>query len=136
MKKLLKYAVLFIVGGLAYIGIEILWRGRTDITSFIMGGIAMIVTGSLNEFYEWYMPIWYQMFISGAFITAMEFIVGTLFNADYHIWDYRDLWLNINGQICIGYSILWCGLSLIGILLDDFIRWKFFGEEKPKYVWI
>ncbi len=136
MRKLLKYAVLFIVGGLVYIGIETLWRGRTDITSFIMGGTAMIITGSLNEFYSWKIPVWCQMLISCAFITVMEFFVGTLFNSDYHIWDYRDLWLNINGQICLGYSVLWFWLSFVGIVLDDFIRWKFFGEDKPRYVWI
>ena len=136
IKLIIKYAVLFIIGGLVYCGIELMWRGRTHISSFIMGGTAILVVGGLNERYDWDMPVWYQMLLSSLFITAMEYVVGINFNADYHIWDYRELWLNVDGQICLGYSLLWGLLGLVGILLDDFIRWIFFGEEKPRYKWV
>ena len=136
IKFIIKYAVLFIIGGLVYCGIELMWRNRTDISSFLMGGTAILIVGGLNEGYDWDMPVWYQMLLSSLFITAMEYVVGINFNADYHIWDYRELWLNVDGQICLGYSLLWGLLGLVGILLDDFIRWVFFGEEKPKYKWI
>ena len=135
-KLIIKYVVLFVMGGLVYCGIELMWRERTHISSFIMGGTAILVVGGLNEGYDWDMPVWYQMLLSSLFITAMEYVVGINFNADYHIWDYRELWLNVDGQICLGYSLLWGLLGLVGILLDDFIRWVFFGEEKPKYKWI
>lgn len=135
-KLIIKYVVLFVIGGLVYCGIELMWRNRTDISSFLMGGTAILVVGGLNEGYDWGMPVWYQMLLSSLFITAMEYVVGINFNADYHIWDYRELWLNVDGQICFGYSLLWGLLGLVGILLDDFIRWVFFGEEKPKYKWI
>ena len=135
-KLIIKYVVLFVIGGLVYCGIELMWRNRTDISSFLMGGTAILIVGGLNEGYDWDMPVWYQMLLSSLFITAMEYVVGINFNADYHIWDYRELWLNVDGQICFGYSLLWGLLGLVGILLDDFIRWVFFGEEKPKYKWI
>lgn len=135
-KLIIKYVVLFVIGGLVYCGIELMWRERTHISSFIMGGTAILVVGGLNEGYDWDIPVWYQMLLSSLFITAMEYVVGINFNADYHIWDYRELWLNVDGQICLGYSLLWGLLGLVGILLDDFIRWIFFGEEKPKYKWI
>ena len=135
-KLIIKYVVLFVIGGLVYCGIELMWRNRTDISSFLMGGTAILIVGGLNEGYDWDMPVWYQMLLSSLFITAMEYVVGINFNADYHIWDYRELWLNVDGQICLGYSLLWGLLGLVGILLDDFIRWIFFGEEKPKYKWI
>ena len=136
IKLIIKYVVLFVTGGLVYCGIELMWRERTHISSFIMGGTAILVVGGLNEGYDWDMPVWYQMLLSSLFITAMEYVVGINFNTDYHIWDYRELWLNVDGQICLGYSLLWGLLGLVGILLDDFIRWIFFGEEKPKYKWI
>ena len=136
IKLIIKYVVLFVTGGLVYCGIELMWRERTHISSFIMGGTAILVVGGLNESYDWDMPVWYQMLLSSFFITAMEYVVGINFNTDYHIWDYRELWLNVDGQICLGYSLLWGLLGLVGILLDDFIRWVFFGEEKPKYKWI
>lgn len=135
-KLICKYLVLFLIGGIFYVCLELLWRGRSDITSFFMGGIALLVVGQLNEGYDYNMPIWYQMIISGTFITSMEYIVGKIFNSDYHIWDYRGMWLNIDGQVCLVYFLLWCLLSLMGIMLDDLIRWKFFGEDKPKYRWI
>lgn len=136
IKLIIKYVVLFVMGGLVYCGIELMWRERTHISSFIMGGTAILVVGGLNEGYDWDMPVWYQMLLSSLFITAMEYVVGINFNADYHIWDYRELWLNVDGQICLGYSLLWGLLGLVGILLDDFIRWIFFGEEKPRYKWV
>ena len=136
IKLIIKYAVLFVIGGLVYCSIELIWRERTHISSFIMGGTAILIVGGLNEGYDWDMPVWYQMLLSSLFITAMEYVVGINFNADYHIWDYRELWLNVDGQICLGYSLLWGLLGLVGILLDDFIRWVFFGEEKPRYKWI
>ena len=136
IKLIIKYAVLFVIGGLAYCSIELIWRERTHISSFIMGGTAILIVGGLNEGYDWDMPVWYQMLMSSFFITAMEYVVGINFNTDYHIWDYRELWLNVDGQICLGYSLLWGLLGLVGILLDDFIRWVFFGEEKPRYKWI
>lgn len=135
-KLICEYLVLFLTGGIFYVCLELLWRGRSDITSFFMGGIALLVVGQLNEGYDYNMPIWYQMIISGTFITSMEYIVGKIFNSDYHIWDYRGMWLNIDGQVCLVYFLLWCLLSLMGIMLDDLIRWKFFGEDKPKYRWI
>lgn len=135
-KLICKYLVLFITGGIFYVCLELLWRGRSDVTSFFMGGIALLVVGQLNEGYDYDMPVWYQMIISGTFITSMEYIVGKIFNFDYHIWDYRGMWLNIDGQACLVYSLLWCLLSVVGIILDDLIRWKFFGEDKPKYRWI
>ena len=136
IKLIIKYVVLFVMGGLVYCGIELMWRNRTDISSFLMGGTAILIVGGLNEGYDWDMPVWYQMLLSSLFITAMEYVIGINFNTDYHIWDYRGLWLNVDGQICLGYSLLWGLLGLVGILLDDFIRWVFFGEEKPRYKWI
>ena len=37
------------------------------------------------------------------------------------------------GQICPQYILLGAVLVLVAILLDDYIRWRFFGEEKPHY---
>ena len=49
------------------------------------------------------------------------------------IWDYSDLWGNILGQVCPLFTLIWAPLILLAIVLDDVIRWKFFGEEKPIY---
>ena len=55
MKQLLKYLFLFLVGGGAYFLIEIISRGYSHWTMFILGGICFITVGLLNEFFSWNM---------------------------------------------------------------------------------
>ncbi|MDE7477569.1 MAG: putative ABC transporter permease, partial [Lachnospiraceae bacterium] len=66
-------------------------------------------------------------------ITTIELLAGLIVNCNYAIWDYRDMPLNIMGQICLPYTILWFFLSLLAIILDDYLRYWLFGEEKPHY---
>lgn len=135
MKQIGKYLSLAAIGALTYVCIELLWRGYTHWTSFVMGAAAFIFMGILNEIFRWDTPLTLQMLISAAFITCMELFVGKIFNADFVAWDYRNMPFNYEGQICPMFSLLWCGLSLIGIVLDDYIRYIFFHEEKPHYKW-
>ena len=70
-----------------------------------------------------------------ALATALEFITGCIVNLwlGWDVWDYSDMPGNLMGQICPQYTLLWAVLVLVAILLDDYIRWRFFGEEKPHY---
>ena len=47
----------------------------------------------------------------------MEFVSGCLFNLrmKLDVWDYSDMPFNIKGQVCLLYTVLWGGLSLIAI---------------------
>ena len=67
--------------------------------------------------------------------TILEFITGIIVNIilKWNIWDYSNMFGNILGQICPLFTILWFFVSIIAIITDDLIRWKFFNEEKPKY---
>lgn len=140
MKKILRYLskefVLFIIGGLIYVGIEILARGFSHWSMFILGGICFVIVGLLNEFYEWDLLFQYQCLIGSLVITTLEFITGCIVNIKlgWNVWDYSDRSFNLMGQICLKNSIYWIFLSGIAILLDDFIRWKVFNEEKPRYI--
>lgn len=135
IKNILKYLFLFGVGGAVYSGIEILWRGYTHWTMFILGGICFILLGLMNEIIPWEMPLVLQMAIGSVIITSLEFITGMIVNVGLgmNVWDYSNLPLNINGQICLLFSIFWFFISAIGIILDDYIRYTFFNEEKPRY---
>ena len=137
MKKLLKHIFLFLVFGCLYCLIEILFRGFTHPAMFIVGGLCGILIGMLNEKIEWTTPLLYQMLIGGAIVTLIEFIAGVILNLWLHldIWDYSNIPGNILGQICVPFSVAWCFLSLIAIILDDYLRYWFFGEEKPHYTW-
>lgn len=136
--KIKKYEFLFFVGAMIYVIIEKLYRGYSHWTMFLLGGICFIALGLINEMIPWNMPLLLQMFIGGIIITVLELITGCVVNLwfGWNVWDYSELPFNLWGQISLFSSIVWVGLSLVGIVLDDFIRWKFFGEEKPHYRWI
>lgn len=135
MKQLSKGLFLFAVGGLLYYLIEILWRGYSHISMFILGSICFVLIGLINEFYDWNMPLWKQMLIASLVVTVTEFVAGAILNIwlGLDIWDYSNLRFNLLGQISLGYSILWFFLSLPALFLDDWLRWKLFEEEKPRY---
>ena len=133
MKAIFKYFILFSIGGLLYMLLEIGFSGSTHWTMGILGGICFILIGLIDSYYE--LPLYKQMLMSAIIITALEFISGTILNLGFHldIWDYSQLPLNVLGQVCLPFSILWFFLSLPAILLDDWIRFSFFNEPKYHY---
>ena len=135
LKIITKYLFLGIIGSIIYMSLEILWRSYTHWTMGVLGGICFICLGLINEILSWETPLVLQMLIGSTIITILEFITGCIVNLwlDWNIWDYSDLPYNLLGQISLFSSIGWIGLSLVGIVLDDYIRWKWFGEDKPKY---
>lgn len=135
MKQLLKDLILFLVGGALYIVIELLWRGYSHWTMFILGGICFFYIGLLNEELPWDMPLIKQMFVGAIIITMLEFIFGIIVNGVYNmnVWDYSNMPFNILGQVCLHYSILWFFIALPAIVLDDWLRYWIFKEEKPHY---
>lgn len=133
MRRLIKPSVLFVIGGLLYILVELLWRGRTHWTMFIVGGVCFVLVGLINEIFTWDMSLIQQQAISAVMITIIELLVGLLINCNYAIWDYRSMPFNFLGQVCLPYTILWFFLSIPAIILDDYLRYWIFGEDKPHY---
>ena len=135
LKIIAKYLFLGIIGSIIYMNLEILWRGYTHWTMGILGGICFICLGLINEILSWETPLILQMFIGSIIITILEFITGCIVNIwlGWNIWDYSNLPLNLLGQICLPFSILWYFISAIGIVIDDYIRYIYFDEEYPRY---
>ena len=133
MKSFFKYFILFSIGGLIYMLLEISFSGSTHWTMGILGGICFILIGLIDSYYD--LPLYKQMFLGAIIITALEFLSGVILNLGLHldIWSYTDLPLNILGQVCLPFSLLWFFLCLPAILLDDWIRSSFFGETHPPY---
>ena len=131
----LKTAFLVVVGGLIYILIELLWRGHTHISMFVLGGICFVAIGLINEIFPWDFGFLWQSMIGAVVVTVLEFITGLVVNVwlGLNVWDYSDMPLNILGQICLPFSIAWIALSAIAIVLDDYLRYWLFKEEKPRY---
>lgn len=133
--KYLKYTLLFLVGGFAYGGIEILFRGYSHISMMIAGGICFILIGLLNEVFPWELSLISQMVISAIIVTVVELFIGLIVNVwlKQNVWDYSNLPYNFMGQVCLLFTNIWFFLSLFAILLDDYLRYYILGEEKPHY---
>lgn len=133
--SILKYIFLSIIGGGIYYSVEVLWRGYSHWTMFILGGLCFVTVGLINNIISWNMKFELQCLIGSIIITLLELITGIIVNIilKWNIWDYSDLLFNIMGQICLPFSLIWFVLSGLIIVLDDFIRYKFFNERKPYY---
>lgn len=136
MRSAAKAVVLLLVGGLIYYGIEVAWRGYSHWTMALVGGICFVLVGGINEFIPWEMPLALQGLIGAGIVTAVELIAGLILNVwlGLAIWDYSNLPLNFMGQICLPFSLLWVLLSVVAVVLDDWLRYWLFGEERPHYV--
>ena len=135
LKIITKYLFLGVIGSIIYMSLEILWRGYTHWTMGVLGGICFICLGLINELLSWKTPLVLQMLIGSTIITILEFIIGCIVNLwlGWNVWDYSNLPLNLLGQICLPFSILWYFISAIGIVIDDYIRYIYFDEERPRY---
>lgn len=105
----MKKCLLFCLGGAAYVGLELLWRGRSHVSMFAAGGVCFLILGAMSR-RGW--CLWKRGCLGAAAITAVELATGLLVNRDYHVWDYRHLPLNFLGQVCLPFTVLWVPLSL------------------------
>lgn len=117
--ELKRSAGLFALGGAAYVGLELLWRGRSHSSMFLAGGACFLLLGKLRR-----MPLHpAAKAVAGAgVITAVELGTGLLANRSYQIWDYRQMPANLGGQICLPYSLLWVPVSILAMGLDGLVN--------------
>lgn len=127
--------VLFAFMGELYSIIELVWRGHTHFSMYLLAGLCGMTCGLLNEVFTWDFGLVWQALIGGGLITIAEFITGLIVNIwlKLGVWDYSGLPLNIMGQICLPFYFAWVALSVAAIVLDDYIRYWYFDEEKPRY---
>ena len=123
--KIKNSLLLFIIFGCCYLLFEIIWRGYTHWTMFIVGGLCGFLIGLINEKNK-KMPLIKQCLISTLIVTVIEFISGCIINLWFNlgVWDYSTTPFNILGQICLPYCLLWFILSILVIKVDDWLRRK------------
>lgn len=109
---------LFSLGGTAYVGLELLWRGRSHSSMFLAGGACFLLLGGLNRARP-RLPLPARCVVGAGVITCVELLTGLLANRDYRVWDYRDMPFNFHGQICLPYTLLWIPVSLAAMLLYE-----------------
>ena len=135
LKRVLEYGFLFVLGGTLYYSVELLFRGFSHISMFVLGGICMTFfafQGRVNCFRD---SLLVQVIRCTVFVIACEFITGLIVNKwlQLGVWDYSDQPFHLFGQICLPFAILFSGLCAVGILLDGYLLHLIFKEEKPQF---
>ena len=130
MKKLLQHIVIAVIGGLTYMGIEILWRGHTHWTMGVLGGVCFVLIGLLDEWQD-HPPLWLQMVQGAVLVTALELITGLIVNRwlGWNVWDYSDMPGNLWGQVCPQFAAAWLVLSWAAVKLENLMH-KWAGDAQ------
>ena len=97
-------------------GLELLWRGWSHGSMFVAGGSAFLLLGRLEQLRP-QLPVPLRALTGALVITLVEYTAGLLFNRQYTIWDYRSQPLNLHGQICLPFTLLWIPVALGAMLL-------------------
>lgn len=123
LNNITKNIIIFLIFGISYYLLEILWRGYSHWTMIIVGGLCGLLIGLINEITP-KMNTMVQMLLGSIIVTILEFIAGCVLNIwlGLGIWSYTNLPFNILGQVSLLFSVLWFLLSYIVIWLDDKIR--------------
>ncbi len=131
--KLKYYFLLFCIGGTGYCFLELLWRGYTHPSMCLAGGTAFCMMSVIQKELK-PLRFVYRCIASGLAITLIELVFGGIFNIwlGRGVWDYSLLPLNLAGQVCLLYAVLWCFLSAPMLILTDLLRQRFLHSESDK----
>ena len=132
--RIWKEAVIFYLGGLLYCGLELLWRQWTHGSMFVLGGLCFWLVGRLGR----RLPVLVRMALGAVLVSFLEFWTGVLVNRvlDLGVWDYSATPLNLLGQVCLPYTLLWFPVCGFAILAENGLRHALFREPMPQYRWI
>lgn len=134
-KSILKYFILGWFGGSTYCSLEVIFRGRSHWSMVVLAFILFLLIGNLNNLFPWEMSLAKQGIIGACMVTVLEFVTGCVVNIwlGWNVWDYSNMPLNILGQVCLPFSLLWILLSIVCIIVDDYLRYLMFNEQMPHY---
>ena len=87
--KFWKQMILFCVGGGAYVGLELLWRGRSHSSMFAAGGTCFLLIGHLNHVRP-RLPLPLRTLAGAGIITMVERITDERILRRIH--NFVELW--------------------------------------------
>ena len=118
-----KYSLLFIIGAVGYAAIEVIWRGRTHWSMMIAGGLCFVIFSLVAGWLRG-RSILIKAVVCAIGVTAVEFIFGVIFNLwlGLEVWDYSSMPMNILGQICLPFTLLWGGIAILFLPLAEVIN--------------
>lgn len=135
MSKTGKCVFMFIFGFMAYITIECLFRGYSFPAMGLCGGIVFVLLDKINDKISWDIDILVQGMMGSVLITFLEFIIGemSLRGLIQPMWNYTNLPLNHKGIICLPFSLIWIVLSVVAIVVADWLNYYIFNDDVIPY---
>ena len=115
-KNLVTPSIMFSIGSVGYGLLEVVWRGKTHPSMLIAGGISFcslaVISNGMKD-----MHFLYKCLFGSAVITSVELIFGCVCNLWLHmnVWDYSYIPFNLEGQICLLYTVLWAIVCVAAI---------------------
>lgn len=151
MLKMKKRLLVFIICGIVYLSIEVIFtalsgnlsreynitywafKGFSSLYMFFVGGFLGVLLDQLNEIKcieHWKMV--FQALIGVFIIEIGEFLSGLILNVwlGLNIWDYSSSPFNLLGQIELFHAIGFFFLSPLAFWLGDHLRFVYYGEGK------
>ena len=127
--KIWKSAVVGYIGGIVYVGMELLWRGWSHGSMFVVGGLCFLLLGEIHR-KLFYLPRLVQAVLGALSITAMELLSVLFVNVflGLLVWDYSNLPYNFLGQVCMAYFFLWIWVAMAGEVLEPGLRRGLFSR--------
>ena len=106
-------ALFFFCGGVLYPSLEILFRGRTHPTMALAGALCGLLIYYANALFS-HRSLLFRTLLGALSVLLVEFILGVSVNLflGLAVWDYSGEPLQILGQVCLRYALLWLALSL------------------------
>jgi len=119
-------------GGIVYVALELLWRGRTHWSMLIVGGLGFLFLYLISA--VGCLPLWKKWILGVIVITTLELLAGMLLNLrlGWAVWDYSEEPFNLGGQICALYILFWSILWIPANFLCVAFR-RFFQRIRNSY---
>ena len=135
MKKISEYLFFISAGGCIYYTFEVIFRGFSHWTMFLLGGICFLFFEIQRRMVHWEDALWLQLVRCIVFVTSMEFITGIIVNKWMRlgVWDYTGQPFQLFGQICLPFVVIFSGLSVIGIIVSGYLSHWLYNEPKPHF---
>lgn len=124
MIPFIKILILFNIYGSIYYSLEVLYRGYSHISMYILAGVLGVAIGLINEITP-KINIWLETLIGTIIATIGEGVTGIIVNNILHlnVWDYSNLpFTFFYGQCNLIFCLIWFILTYIVIKLDDYLR--------------
>lgn len=129
MKRIL---TLWAALGVVYVALEVIFRGYSHPSMFIVGGLCGVLVGAINQCPRFYnAPVFLQSIIGALIVLCVEFVSGCILNLwlGLGVWDYSGMAGNLLGQVCPAFGLLWFLIMPLAIWAEDTGNWMIWFYE-------